>query len=171
MKNQNILSLIRSQHEVLRKAIKVLKNENIIGSAKIPHLKKFIGILKMHSEAEEKTVYNVLRDIENDEMIVLEALEEHGLAKELIADLEAMDYENNWDNEVTAKAKVLAEIVEHHAKEEEEEIFAAARQNFTSLELEALGEEFQRICDEFRPERDVTPTPSREREVENESFI
>jgi len=165
--NKNVLSLIKAQHDSLRESMKVLKEENIVSSAKIKHLERFIKILKMHSEAEENTLYSVMKDLENDEMIILEALEEHRIAKELITDLEDMNYKNNWTNETTAKAKVLAEMVEHHADEEEDEVFSEARRNFTSFELEGLGDEFQRICDDFETKEEPGVATSEMEQQEN----
>jgi len=44
----------------------------------------------------------------------------------------------------SGRAKVLKELIEHHADEEEEEMFKRARKFFPEDELEALGEQLER---------------------------
>ena len=148
----NVLSVIVDQHKKLKKFGTVLRDESAEPTEKRECLEKFIEILKMHSDAEEKTIYNVLGELKDSELIIFEAREEHGIAKRLVIELEEGDYKSTWDNQTEAKAKVLAELVAHHAGEEEEKMFAAARRNFTPLELEAIGEKFLEICNSFAPE-------------------
>ena len=45
--------------------------------------------------------------------------------------------------EFGGRAKVLKELIEHHAQEEEKEMFPRARQLFTAAELRELGERMQ----------------------------
>jgi hemerythrin-like domain-containing protein len=45
--------------------------------------------------------------------------------------------------ELKAKAKVLKELVEHHADEEEKEMFPSARKILDKETLRALGEQMQ----------------------------
>ena len=51
------------------------------------------------------------------------------------------DGENN--EELKAKAKVLKELVEHHADEEEKDMFPRAKKLLSKDELRALGEQMQ----------------------------
>lgn len=146
---KDVLALIKDQHQILKESIEVIKSDDEKESAKQDHLENFISLLKMHSEAEEETLYSVMREIESEHQTVFEADEEHGLAKILVSELEAMNYKEDWNDEVAAKAKVLVEVVEHHIKEEEDEFFKAARENLASVELQAIGDEFLKKCDEF----------------------
>ena len=47
------------------------------------------------------------------------------------------------NEELKAKAKVLKELVEHHADEEEKEMFPRAKKVLSKEELRALGEQMQ----------------------------
>ncbi|MFN2460888.1 MAG: hypothetical protein ABR591_09410, partial [Candidatus Velthaea sp.] len=49
------------------------------------------------------------------------------------------------DETLTAKVTVLKELVEHHVKEEESEIFSEARSAIGAEGLEALGADMQRF--------------------------
>lgn len=87
-------------------------------------------LLESHSELEESRVYPVLEEPESTHDLSLEAEEEHRVVKLLLTELGEEDHTTEqW----TAKFTVLKENVEHHVKEEEEELFPKA--------LKALGEE------------------------------
>ena len=146
----DILSMIKDQHDVLRESIQVLKDPEAAVHLKQKHLAQFIPYLKMHSEAEEQTIYSTLKEIDDAQTATIEAYTEHSLAKSLVSELETKDYSRVWTNEIEAKAKVLAELVEHHADEEEEQFFEKARQNLAKIELKALGEEFYLRCQEYQ---------------------
>jgi hypothetical protein len=63
---------------------------------------------------------------------------EHGSAKELIAQIEAM---SPGDAMYDATVKVLGEYIDHHVKEEEGEMFPKVRK--TDIDLKALGKEIK----------------------------
>jgi hemerythrin superfamily protein len=80
--------------------------------------------LKVHAEIEEEVFYPAVRKQIDDEDLMDEALVEHASAKELIAQLEEMDPE---DELYDAKVTVLGEQIDHHVKEEEGEMFPKAK--------------------------------------------
>jgi iron-sulfur cluster repair protein YtfE (RIC family) len=94
--------------------------------------------LTIHATVEEEIFYPAVRAAgakEQDELID-EATVEHASAKDLIAQIMEMDAgEDLFD----AKVKVLSELIEHHVKEEEEEMFPKARKD--GLDLAALGQQ------------------------------
>jgi hemerythrin-like domain-containing protein len=147
---KDILVLIKEQHDQLRESIVVLQNEDIDALTKQDQLAKFINLLNMHTAAEEQTIYDVLKDIQASEFTTLEAIEEHAIAKNLVQDLEDADYKSSWNAAISAKAKVLAEIVAGHLKMEEQIFFKEARKLLTKEELINLAEEFQQKCDELK---------------------
>jgi hypothetical protein len=65
-----------------------------------------------------------------------EAAEEHHVVEMVLPELEASDPASD---EFTAKAKVLKELIEHHAGEEEKEMFKRAKVLMDEDELEELG--------------------------------
>lgn len=93
--------------------------------------------LTLHAEIEEQHFYPVMREQGKDTDMIAEAYVEHASAKQLIAELEGGDPQ---DEEYAAKFKVLGEYVKHHIKEEENEIFPKARRARGDFEplLEAL---------------------------------
>jgi hemerythrin-like domain-containing protein len=106
---------------------------------------KICNALILHATIEEEIFYPALREASKDaEDMVDEAVVEHASAKDLIAQLQEMDPE---DELYDAKVKVLSEQIEHHVGEEEKEMFPKARKS--GLDLEALGQEMAARKDEL----------------------
>jgi hemerythrin superfamily protein len=90
--------------------------------------------LSVHAQIEEEILYPQAREVVPDEGLVKEALVEHASAKDLIAQIESMDPS---DEMFDAKVKVLGEYIDHHVKEEEEELFPKIRRRLDIRELGA----------------------------------
>ena len=92
--------------------------------------------LKVHAQIEEEIFYPQARQATKDNDLIDEAAVEHATVKHLIGEIEGMEVgEELYD----AKIRVLGEMVKHHIKEEEEELFpelVAAK-----LDLDAVGKE------------------------------
>lgn len=76
--------------------------------------------LTVHATIEEELFYPFLRENIEETDLVDEAEVEHATAKDLIAQIEAAE---ELDDMFDAKVKVLKEYIDHHVKEEENEIF------------------------------------------------
>src|ERR1700712_3119817 len=70
----------------------------------------------------------------DDDDLLDEAEVEHASAKQLIAEIQAMDVA---DRLFDAKVTVLGEYIDHHVEEEETEMFPESRES--DLDLKALG--------------------------------
>ena len=90
--------------------------------------------LQVHTQIEEEIFYPAVRSVIGKPELIDEALVEHASAKQLIAEIEAMDAS---DELYDAKVKVLGEQVMHHVQEEEDELFPEVESS--NLDLEALG--------------------------------
>jgi hemerythrin-like domain-containing protein len=97
--------------------------------------------LEAHTTIEEEIFYPAFKQaakLAEDRTMFFEALEEHRAAGDLVLpDLLATD--PAADN-FSGRAKVLKELVEHHADEEEKEMFPRARKLLSKAELTELGE-------------------------------
>ena len=93
--------------------------------------------LTVHAQIEEEIFYPALRGAIKAEDLLDEAEVEHASAKELIAQIQAGD-EN--DSKWCAKVIVLGEYIDHHVKEERNEIFVKARAA-RKLDLVAMREQ------------------------------
>ena len=96
--------------------------------------------LEIHSKIEEKIFYPAVKKLRSAdaEEIVDEAIEEHAIVKRLLEELDGLKPQ---DERFDAKMKVLKENVEHHAAEEEDEMFPEARSGMDEARLEELGSE------------------------------
>jgi hemerythrin superfamily protein len=80
--------------------------------------------LTVHAQIEEEIFYPALRSVLKETDLVAEAEVEHQTAKDLIAQIEAGE---EPDEAFDAKVKVLGEYIDHHVKEERNEMFPKAR--------------------------------------------
>jgi hemerythrin-like domain-containing protein len=104
--------------------------------------------LTVHTQIEEEIFYPALRDVMKDTDMLDEAAVEHQSAKDLIAQLEeAAEADDMYD----AKVKVLGEYVNHHIKEEKNEIFPKAR-SARKLDLMAMRDELEARKEELMSE-------------------
>ena len=94
--------------------------------------------LSIHASIEEQLLYPTARErSEKLDDQVLEALEEHHVAKATLAELEKMSPD---DERFDAKMTVLMESIRHHVEEEEGTLFPKLRRLMSSEELAVLGE-------------------------------
>ncbi len=99
---------------------------------------RVIAALSQHAVIEEQLLYPAMRErMPDDDELVLEALEEHHVAKWLLSELDNLTPD---DERFDAKFTVLAENVRHHVREEEGELFPKLRKEFTKSELDELGQ-------------------------------
>ncbi|MGZ3182344.1 MAG: hemerythrin domain-containing protein [Telluria sp.] len=95
--------------------------------------------LVAHTAIEEEIFYPAVRDAGKEfEDVVDEAVVEHASAKDLIAQLQGMDADEELYD---AKVKVLSEQIQHHVQEEEKEMFPKVKK--AKLDLRALGQQMQ----------------------------
>ncbi len=81
--------------------------------------------LKVHTEIEEKIFYPAVRDLDEELAAeVDEGLQEHHVVDVLMEEAQTLQPD---DDEWVAKMTVLIENVEHHAGEEEDDMFPAVR--------------------------------------------
>ena len=98
---------------------------------------KIIEELAVHSAIEEQIFYPAAREVLEDDSMVLEDLEEHHIVKWTLSELTGMQPE---DERFDPKVKVLTEMVRHHIKEEEDDLFPALREQLGRKRLQEIGD-------------------------------
>ena len=93
-------------------------------------------MLTVHATIEEEIFYPAAREALDDQPLLDEAEVEHASAKDLIAQIQDMDPDEELYD---AKVKVLGEYINHHVQEEEGEMFPQCKS--AKLDLAALGAE------------------------------
>jgi hemerythrin superfamily protein len=132
------VGMLIADHKKVQKAFKDFEKLKKGGSkrGKSDIVRQTCADLTVHTTIEEEIFYPAARKAIKDMDLMDEAAVEHAGAKELIAELESMQ---PGDDLYDAKFTVLGESVNHHIREEQNEMFPKVRK--TKLDLNALGEQ------------------------------
>ena len=139
--------LLKKQHKEVKALFKKVEGtENARQRRQL--LNEISQSLEGHTLIEEEIFYPAVRGLQTEqaEEMVLEAYEEHHVVKLVLAELPRVNPE---DERFEAKMTVLAELVEHHADEEEKEMFKTA-QKLAKDELQSLGAQMEERFEAFR---------------------
>lgn len=98
--------------------------------------------LTVHASIEEEIFYPTIKaqHSEPGRKLVRESIEEHEIVKRLVDEITELDEQ---DEQFSAKMKVLQDVVEHHVKEEEKQMFPLASRLLTQQQLDELGDELE----------------------------
>jgi hemerythrin-like domain-containing protein len=138
------ISLLKQDHVKVKQLLTRLDNTTERAAERRKQLLKEIEHeLKMHTRIEEEIFYPAFEKAVTaaDGHMYYEALEEHHLVDIVLLEMKGKSVESD---EFSAKAKVLKDLIEHHAIEEEEgEMFPIARKKIGAARLRELGTEMQ----------------------------
>jgi len=136
-----ILDLLKADHEKVKALLnEILETEEAKQRSEL--FSEFKTEMTAHARSEEKVFYRAMEKTEEGNDEALEGFVEHEVVDRLIADLarsRAKDTEK-W----TARFKVMKELIEHHAEEEESEFFKTAKRVFDQEQLQRMAQEFER---------------------------
>jgi len=131
------LELLTEQHDEVMDLFEQIENTDD-SEQKAELFRELADKLAAHATMEEKIFYPSVMSEETQDLL-LESTEEHLAAKRVLADLLALDAD---DDRFDAKLTVLKEHVRHHAKDEEEgELFPMLRRQLSADERAGLGNE------------------------------
>ncbi len=154
-KQQDACDLLIVDHDEVRQMFEQF--ENLSDRSKVSKKRladQICHALTVHTRIEEDIFYPAVRRAIKDEDLMDEALVEHASAKELIAQLQDMDAD---DELYDAKVKVLSEQIEHHVGEEEGDMFPKARK--AKVDLIGLGAEMAALKEELMQDMPSAPPP------------
>lgn len=155
----NAIEVLKNDHKKIRGLLAELE-------ATTPRaVKKRLALLRSltmeihtHAAIEEEIFYPAFksaRQRSDDDKMYFEALEEHRAAGELVLpDLQQTDPASD---QFSGRAKVLKELIEHHAGEEEKEMFPRARKLLSAATLRDLGAAMEQRRRELAPPRSGKP--------------
>ena len=139
-KPTDAVTLLKQDHEVVRGLLGQF--ENATGARREKLRGKIEQELKVHTTIEEEIFYPAFREAtrkKDDKKLYFEALEEHHVVDMVMPEMN----DGASPEELKAKAKVLKDLVEHHAEEEEKEMFPRARKVMSKEELRDLGAQME----------------------------
>ena len=139
---KDAIALLKADHQKVRGLLSELEETSSRATGKREQLLATIEEeLKIHTKIEEEIFYPAFREAaekQDDKKLYYEALEEHHVVDMVMPEITATDAASD---EFGAKAKVLKDLVEHHAQEEETEMFPRAKKLMDREELLRLGGE------------------------------
>ncbi len=140
----NAITMLKSDHALVKRLLRELDETSDRAIKQREQLVARIEReIKMHSQLEEEVFYPAFKAKTEDtdaEDLFYEAAEEHHVVDMILPALKAA---NPKSHEFAAKAKVLKDLIEHHIREEETQMFAKARQLFSDAQLRELGDLMQ----------------------------
>jgi hemerythrin superfamily protein len=136
------LELLTADHNRVRglfARFQAAEGENDAQAARLAA--KIFEELEIHTKIEEEIFYPTITKL-NDEIheMVTEGIEEHHVVDSLMAEVRGL---TPSDEEWAAKMKVLIENVEHHAEEEEQEMFPKVRSATNADARTELGQRLE----------------------------
>ncbi len=143
-RQKDVCDLLDADHKAVKKMFKDFESLCESRARNAPQLRLDLAReicieLTVHAKVEEEIFYPALRAAMQETALIAEAEVEHQTAKELIAQIEAA---STATEEFDAKVKVLGEYIDHHVKEERNEIFPKARA-VKKLDLVAMRDEVE----------------------------
>ena len=130
---QDAIALLRADHKKVSELY--AQYESTRSPAKKKALVATICLeLSVHARVEEEIFYPAVKAALKDKEMIPEAQVEHASLKELIAQVKDREPDGEMFD---AKIKVMSEYTKHHVKEEQNEIFPAAKK--TRLDMLDLG--------------------------------
>lgn len=140
----NAIAMLKSDHVNVKRLLRQLDETTERATKERERLVNEIEReLKLHSQLEEEIFYPAFKAVAektDSENLFYEAIEEHHLVD---IELPSLKSASTKSPEFGAKAKVLRDMVEHHIREEEGQMFARARQLFDEDQLRELGDLMQ----------------------------
>ena len=139
---KDAIALLKEDHVKVRGLLDELeKTTEKARSRREELLEEIERELKIHTTIEEEIFYPAFREAaekKDDRKLYFEALEEHHVVDTVLPELKGTEVGSEVFG---AKAKVLKDLVEHHAEEEETEMFPRARKLLDREKLLQLGDE------------------------------
>lgn len=133
-KTNPVIAMLKEDHKKVKGLFEEYEDANPRKQQEIAET--VIHELDVHAALEEELIYPAIREEIDEDDLMNEANEEHHLVHVLIAELKKLDPS---DEIFKAKFTVLGELVKHHVKEEEGEMFPKAQK--ADIDWEELGAE------------------------------
>lgn len=132
----NAIELLKAQHAQVKEALEKMSE----GEIEQDEVRLLADELVAHMVIEEHIFYPRIRALKKD--LVHEGFEEHAVARFELARAMVSRGEDQ-----KTRLTVLKELIAHHVKEEEEEMFPKVQKAISAQELDRLGERMEAMFD------------------------
>jgi hemerythrin superfamily protein len=124
---EDAVDLLDADHKAVKKlfiTFKALCDDEAPAAEKQAVAEKICQELTVHAQLEEEIFYPAVREATGDDALLDEAVLEHAQAKDLIAQIQEMDPEDEGYDDTVQE---LGQDIDHHVLEEREQIFMKAK--------------------------------------------
>ena len=144
------LSLLKQDHHKAKEAIKNIEKTSDQATKERGELfQSLVDDLTVHERIEEEIFYPALEEQPKTKDLILESYVEHNVVDELTDEISTIEL---GDEKWLPTFKVFKENLEHHMKEEEDELFPKTKSIFSSEKLEDLGARMAELKERARHE-------------------
>jgi hemerythrin-like domain-containing protein len=161
----NAIDLLKEDHKKVKALLEELGGTTTRAAKRRSELLAKISLeFEVHAMIEEEIFYPAFHEAgetAEDEKLFFEAHEEHRAVKELVLpDLQDTDVTSD---QFSGRAKVLKDLILHHAEEEEKEMFPRAKKLLGKERLDELASELEGRKVELTKDLSSVSSPQRRR--------
>ncbi|GAB2518724.1 hemerythrin domain-containing protein [Lysobacter humi (ex Lee et al. 2017)] len=140
---RSILATLKSEHDLLRELFAQMNaTTDRAEKTRASLLEQIEAALVPHAKWEELVFYPAFesRASHEQKLLYAAAMQEHrAVEQSVLPDLKASSVDSR---QFAGSAKVMGELLDHHAREEEEQMFSLMRELFTAQELAEMDEQY-----------------------------
>ena len=104
--------------------------------------------LELHTQLEEKFFYPTLKEHNDTKELVSKSLDENSEIKQMLHEIRSLSAEDDQWSEMINELKMA---VQHHVRQEEDQIFPAARAKLDEAQINELGRRIQKMKEKASP--------------------
>ncbi len=104
--------------------------------------------LELHTQLEEKFFYPTLKEHNDTKELVSKSLDENSEIKQMLHEIRSLSAEDDQWSEMINELKMT---VQHHVRQEEDQIFPAARAKLDEAQINELGRRIQKMKEKASP--------------------
>ncbi len=133
-----VIVLLLKDHEAMREIMAKIDSPRSIPSAVFKHFSRLEDLVNSHMAAEESALVNHLKHHPKFKDEALESYEEHRIHEHIFVGIKKL---KNKERKL-AQMKIYCEMLEHHLKEEEHDLFPQYKAYFALSSSKAAGKKF-----------------------------
>lgn len=137
----SVVALLLKDHRAMRKLMEKIDSPRSTPAQVMKHFRALEDLVNSHMAAEEKALVNPLKDHPKFKDEALESYEEHRIHEHIFYGIRKLKAK---ERKIT-QMKIYCEMLEHHLKEEEKELFPQYKAYFALSSRKAAGKKFMRV--------------------------
>jgi hemerythrin-like domain-containing protein len=138
--SENLFDKIKEEHKEFQEMLQTMASG---GKDKEETFEEFKKELEAHNKAEERTLYESLKDDKKAREMVLVGIEEHRMGTGVVNRLDRIS--SKTGEEWKVQVNLLKHMLDKHIEVEEKEVIPIAQDTLTKKQVNELSEDFESI--------------------------